>query len=159
MNFRENLPRWIFASASKFFTAQLQQNEIPVFLEGQERQTEGILDYIEFRLDGPYLVECTKDEYKVNIEVNLLIVTMIDLQDFHKLYRICGYALECFKAIPIYKYGDGIDDDQSYIGCMIVPRTADQREATRVSHFGRLEPDKPILQSSIEGHYSFYVTG
>jgi hypothetical protein len=154
----QNLPRWIFASASSYFSSQIVSS-IPMYLEGQERRTEDLNNYTEFRLDGPYVNQCSPKDYKVWMEINILIVCDIDPQDFHKIYRMCGTVLASFNAIPISKLGDGPNDDQSLIDCMILTKTGDQREATRVSHFGRLQPDKPLLASGIEGHYSFYVKG
>lgn len=158
MSFQSNLPRWVTASCAQFFKLRIG-DQANLFLEGQERRTEALSQWLEFRLDGPYVVELSQNYFKVNIEINMLCVAQIDLTDFYKIHKLAGIALDCFVAIPIYKYGDGPDDDQSLIDCMIITRSTDQREAIRVSHFGRVNPDQKILQSSVEGHYHLYVTG
>lgn len=152
-----NLPRWIFASASKFFNDTIA-GTLPMYFEGQSRRTDNEQDYLEFRLDGPYVQELSKDYFKVEFEINILVVSHTNGNDFHKLYRDCGIALNCFKPFSIFKLGDGIDDTGDYIECATIPRSKDQREAIRVSHFGKIDPVKPVVQSSVEGHYHFFVT-
>lgn len=156
-NLELNLPRWVYASASKAFSDRIAQR-LPLYFEGQERRTEHEGSFLEFRLDGPYVLELSKDYFRIDCEINILVVSQVDGHDHHKLYKDCGIALQCFKdPITIYRYGDGPDDNQSVLECMTVTRSSDQREAVRVSHFGKLDPNKPILQSSVEGHYHFFV--
>lgn len=155
-NFELNLPRWIYASASLFFKNTIA-GRLPLYLEGQERRTEDVTNHLEFRLDGPYVCEPTQGDYSIEFEINVLVVSKCDGVDHHKLYKDCGIALQCFKAIPIYKYGDGPDDDQSVLECALLVKGTDQRDAIRVSHFGKVDPSKQCLQSSVEGHYHFFV--
>lgn len=156
-SFQQHLPRWIYASCSSAFKTRL--GDMSMYLEGESRRTENETDFVEFRLDGPYITELSKGYFRVDFEINLLISCQQNRKDFHKLYKDCGVALQCFnEPISIFKLGDGDNDDQTLIDCAILPRSKDQREAVRVSHFGKVDPAKPLLQSSVEGHYHFFVT-
>lgn len=158
MDFELNITRWIYASASKFFSDTVA-GRLPMYFEGQSRRTEDEKDYLEFRLDGPYLSELTQGYFKVEFEINVLVTSHSNGKDFHKLYRDCGVALQCFRPFSIFKLGsDSEVDDQTLVECAVIPRSTDAREAIRVSHFGKIDPVKPVLQSSIEGHYHFFVT-
>lgn len=157
-NFELNIPRWIYASCSLFFKNTIN-GRLPMYLEGQERRTQDESNFLEFRLDGPYVYEPQGGLYNIQFEINVLVASQVDGRDHHKLYKDCGVALQCFKAIPIYKLGDGPDDDQSLLECALLTKSTDQREAVRVSHFGKIDPAKQCLQSSVEGHYHFFVNG
>ena len=159
LNLELNLPRWIYASAAKAFNANVN-TKIPIYYEGQDRQTQKESDFFEFRLDGPFVNKTTATDYFVDVEINILVVSQIDAKDTQKIYKNCGVALQYFtNAIPIYKYGDGPSDDGTLLACMNLVRPRDQRDYVRVAHFGRLDPNKPVLQASVEGHYHFFVTG
>lgn len=154
-----NWPRWIFASASKYFS-DLIVPTCPLFIEGASRDPTVQKDFIEFRLDGPYVNEASKNCFYIDCEINLLVHCYKNDSDLHKIYRLCGAALAAFTpAFPVYKYGNGDADDQSILECMQLVRSNDQREAVRVSHFGQLDPSKKLMQSSVEGHYKMLLHG
>lgn len=151
--FELNISRWVYASTS-LFVSNVINKRLPLYLEGQERRTQDEANFLEFRLDGPFVYECTQGDYVIDFDINILVMSQIDNKDHHKLYKDCGVALECFKAIPIYKLGVASYDDQSLIGCALITQ---QRDAIRVSHFGKLDPNKMCLQSSVEAHYNLLV--
>lgn len=146
-----NWPRWIIASIAQHFNAGRQG--LVMFLEGEDHE-ENISDYIELRIDGPYILELSRKYYQLDVEINVFVMSSKNAEDLYKIYRDCGTVAACFSgAIPVFKLGDGIDDDQSLLGCLVMPRTKDQREALRISHFGQVSAVTPILRSSVEGHY------
>lgn len=149
-----HIPRWLFASVTKHFDNALSAYN--VFIEGQPRTAlKDKVDTIEIRMDGPYLTEMTKNHFYLTVEINILIQCIKNDKDYHKIHRLAGVVLNEFKyGIPIYKYGDGVDDTGEQIGClerMEVP--GDKRDRIQVNHFGQIDPKVPIDQSSVEGHY------
>ena len=147
-----NWPRWIVASVARWFDARRQG--IPMFLEGENHE-EGKADYIELRVDGPYVLELSQGFFRLDVEINVFVVSAKNSDDLYKIYRDCGTVAAAFGGgvIDVFKLGDGIDDDQSQLGCLVLVRSGDAREALRVSHFGQVSAVTPILRSSVEGHF------
>ena len=50
--------------------------------------------------------------------------------------------------VLIKKYGDGVDDDQSTIGCLI------QKDKVRIHDWGQINPEVKVTQSSVECDFS-----
>ncbi|TRZ52358.1 MAG: hypothetical protein D4S01_03070, partial [Dehalococcoidia bacterium] len=55
--------RWIFASVSKHFDTY--KGDLLMFIEGQHRGIHPPKDFIELRMDGPYLTKFSTTEFKV----------------------------------------------------------------------------------------------
>jgi hypothetical protein len=146
-----NWPRWIFASVSKHF--QDRRGTLTFYIEGQERDSPMPTDLLEFRMDGPYETEISKNYWDLYIEVSILIQAMKDDKDYHRIHRYCGLVAQAFTSIPVYKYGDGVDDDQTLLGCLNLVQNVGKHERIQINHFGQIEKDTPLLQSSVEGHY------
>ena len=156
MSSNVNWPRWIFASTSKYFYDR--RGDIDFYIEGQQRISGTGKDLIEFRLDGPLMSELTKDEWYLEIDINLLIQCVKDDLDYYRTHKICGSVAQAFTAIPIYKYGDGTDDDQSQIGCMTLTKGPGRRDGVQINHFGQIGSDTLLMQSSVEGHFHMTIT-
>ena len=144
-------PRWIFASASKYFEQIAQENNLHFFIEGTERFTSDYQKYIEFRLDGPNMVELSKDYYRLEVEINLLWSFNQDQEDFHETERIKGILIEAMTDICIYKYGNGASDDNSLLGVLSLKQ--DNRNLIRVNNFGQIRQDVKLMQGTVEGTY------
>lgn len=153
----QNWPRWIFASIHKHFLAERQG--LTLFVEGLNH-VEDQSDYLELRVDGPYFRELTKDNFKIELEINVLIASSRTESDFHKIHRDCGIVVTAFnKTIKIFKLGNGVEDDQSLLGCLQMVRSGDAREALRTSHFGQIQSNTPVMRASVEGHYFMNLHG
>jgi hypothetical protein len=161
-----NWPRWIFASTSKHFSDAAAANlakdgitpdPIPYYVEGNERDLQpGALEYFEFRCDGPYLVEVSKDWWRVNIEINILVCTKRNDKDFHRIHTLCGLLVAAFTSnITIFKYGDSVADDQSILTCLTLDRNAGENVV--VSQLGQLGTDLLEQQAMVEAYYQGYL--
>jgi hypothetical protein len=146
-----NWPRWLFASITKYFNDN--RNNIAMFIEGQDRETERLDSYFELRIDGPFILQQSKDYWQLDVEINVLICVTKSRTDFHKQFRLQGALAKLFTDIPIYKLGDGPDDDQTILGCLKLSPSQNFRDAVRVSNFGQIQPELPLLQSTIEAHF------
>ena len=157
MSVNSNWMRWCIASIHKHFDDNKQG--LTLFIEGMSRTNPTDEDYIELRVDGPSIIEQTKDEYELRFEINVLISSVLDDTDAHRIHRSVGIVVNAFTDISIYKYGDGVADDDSLLGCISLVYDAREKERVVVSHFGQLSSDVPMLQASVEGHYMLELVG
>lgn len=151
-----NWPRWIFASVSKHFSDR--RGTLAFYIEGQERTVPAPKDLLELRLDGPYLTEVNKDYWRLYIEVSVLVQAIKDDSDYHRIHGHTGLVAQAFTTIPVYKFGDGEDDDQTQLGCLELVQNLGKRERIQINNFGQIEQSTPLLQSSVEGHFEMYLT-
>lgn len=151
-----NWPRWIFASVSKHFDARRQG--LNLFIEGQHRDTSDAGAYIELRIDGPEFREDSKGYWRVFSEINVLVSTPLDDTNFHLHQVNIGIVAAAFTTINIYKYGTGVLDDQSLLGCYQLVHDYIGRERLIVSNFGQIDPAVKLLQATVEGHYEMFLS-
>ena len=128
-----------------------------MFVEGAHRETESLTEFIEFRMDGPYFTETSKDYWHVYFEINIMLQTLLSETDLHAIHRLAGEVSAAFTEIPIYKYGEGVDDDDSFIACAKLKQDKRKRERIQVNHFGQIEPETKLIQATVEGHYELYL--
>lgn len=147
----KNIERWIFASICKHFDAR--KETLPLFIEGMHRDRIINQDQLELRIDGPYIVEESHNLFYYDYEINILVSSVINDTDLHQIYRDVGIVTSAFVDIEVYKYGTGVDDDQSLLGCLRLKQSSGNREKIQVSNFGQIEPDVKLLQATVEGHY------
>lgn len=166
MGVNANWGRWIYASASKHFNDVAQSNlakdgispqPITFFVEGNDRDPlANVLEYFEFRCNGPFFEEVSKDWWRVHIEINLLVAAKRNDKDFHRIHALCGILVAAFtSSLTIFKYGDGVADDQSVLTCLTLCREAG--ENIEVQHLGQLNPDLLEQQAMVEAYYSGYL--
>lgn len=148
-----NWDRWIMASMVKSFTDALLPN-YKIFVEDQPIADSVIqADHLEFRLNGPYIQEVSKDTFYIDVEVNILVVTQIDPKDFYKARKMAGDVANAFNNnICINKLGTGPYDDQTYIGTMILD-TKTAKSRVKIDHFGQIDPNISVSHSTIAGRY------
>lgn len=155
-------PRWIFASACKYFKDAIS-GSLALIFEGQDMRAQG-KDYGEFRLDGPYLTELSKDYWRCYIEINILVHSTKDSTDWHRIQRSVGTVVAAFADnFQVFRLGSGDDDDDSLLGCMKLIsdeglQGARGKRRIQVSHFGQIKPSAPLLQASVEGHYEMLLS-
>ena len=152
MPLSKDLPRWIVASVSQHFEDRRQG--IFMFIEGQLRRTSDLKDFIELRIDGPHYTELSKGFWRVYIEINVLIQSAQDKIDRYRIYKSAGVVASAFEqTISIFKFGDEVGDDDSLVGCLKLLGDKEARERVQISHFGQIEPETGIFQSTVEAHY------
>lgn len=118
------------------------------------RRTSDLKDFFELRVDGPYYTELSKGFWRVYIEINVLIQSAQDKIDRFRIYKTAGVVAAAFeRIISIFKYGDEVGDDDSLVGCLKLLGDKEARERIQISHFGQVEPQTGISQSTVEAHY------
>lgn len=149
---RLNLPRWILASASKYFSDVAIANNLHYFVEGTTRETEEYQKSIEFRMDGPDFTRLSKDYYRIDVNINILWSYNQDDEDFHETERIKGILIDAMTDLCVYKYGDGPNDDNSLIG------TLQLKQAVKANNFGLIQQNTRLIQGTVEGSYSMFYS-
>lgn len=151
-----NWPRWIHASFAKHFDSK--KGVYHLFIEGQERNTSGLEQWAEFRIDGPFTIEWSKNYFHLDVEINILMMTLYDELDLYKHQRIIGQFYGAFEpCIPMFKFGTGPDDDQSQFAIMKIRHAF--RERIVQSNFGDIQSDVRMTQNTLEGHYRATLMG
>ncbi len=141
---------WIHTSINKHF--EDRRLTFPLYLEGDERVENDQEDFAELRIDGPFILNPHKDLYYLDIEVNVLLQSVMDPKDLYKMQRLIGIFLAVFtNKIDVFKFGDGPLDDSTLLGCF--KRQRDLKERIDVNYFGIIRQDTRVIQATIEAHY------
>lgn len=156
-DFNANWERWCKIALVEHFKAGIT-SPTKFYVEGFARDTEGESEYVEFRLDGPYVRESAHGQWRLYFELNLLVVVQESNEDAYRINRITGIVSNLFNdCVDVYKKGPdsaGVDDTL-LLGCLcLVPG---RNERIQVSHFGKINPAVGIFQASVEGHYQLKV--
>lgn len=160
MSANPNWPRWIFATVSKHFTDAAAAVSIPLFIEGQHRNTRTDKELFELRMDGPTLREVSKGCWILRIEINVLVQSTMDDANYHRIHQNVGIAIAAFdKVIPVYRLGknDPDPDDQSFLGCLQLIQNRETHDFLEINHFGQIDIKTKLMQASVEGHYKMLL--
>jgi len=69
-----------------------------------------------------------------------------------------GIAAVAFEpSITVFKLGNGIEDDQSFVGCLQLLQNAATRDYVEINHFGQIDAKTKLMQASVEGHYKMVL--
>lgn len=150
----KKLPRWIFSSIVKHFETIANDNDIPYFVEGvDERDSIMQQDHVEIRVTGPNIKEYPGNYYHVEVVVNFLFTSYMDMSgNAYTLFDWCGILADEMNApIPIYKYGDG----GALIDCLRVKKN--KADSVKIYHFGQMSTTDRFRQSEIDALYEMYV--
>jgi len=158
MNTNPNWPRWIFASLSKHFADAMEVAKIPLFIEGQYRDTDELKEFVELRMQGPTYRQISKGCWWLRVEINILIQFTMNDKDYHRPHQMVGIVAAAFKdAIIAYKKGKGPDDDQTVLGCLQLLQDSRSREFLETHQFGQIDKKTNIIQAAVEGHYKMIL--
>jgi hypothetical protein len=146
--------RWCFASVSEHFTKNVQT--LPLFIEGQQRDTRGEKDFLELRMDGPQFTELSKGYWRIYGEVNILVSSVMDVTNYHRIHQSVGIVAAAFTDIVIFKYGNYPGDDNTVFGCWKLIQDKAKRQRVDIFHFGRVDVKSQIVQATVEGHYEMH---
>ena len=153
----QHWPRWVFASISKHFSDNRQG--LPLFIEGQQRDTRSLKDFIELRLDGPQFTEISRNYWRIYFEVNILVQSTMDDKNYHRIHQNVGIVAAAFTGIVLYKYGNGSSDDQKAWACANLIQDTAKRQHLDIFHFGQIDKQLQLMQATVEGHYETFVIG
>ncbi len=161
---RPQWARWIWASTAMWIKTIADDLSLPLLVEGiDDRQKKNVeASHAELRLNGPFIFESSHRYYQVQMPINILLVDYMtgDGLDAYRLQRWAGRFQSVMDLpIPIYRYGSGIDDDESLVDCLRVRRTRDG--GVRIIHFGQVARmgtlDTSIRETAIDGLFECYL--
>ncbi len=159
MSYNANWNKWIVASVVKHFRAALVAASIENFIEGESDRDVTQSEYVEVRIDGPYSDERSKNDFKLTLEVNLLVQTVIaPSKNLYRHAELQGVCMAAMTTIPVYKLGPEVTDDLSQIGCLDL-NTDEPRDHVKAHNFGQVETDIKLQQATVEGHYKIELEG
>lgn len=144
---RDNWTRWTVAA---FFKAakEVEISQYPVYFEGDEKTTRLERNFVEVRLDGPDFEEVSKDYYRLDVVLNLLVNSKLDPNDVYAISRVVGQYQRAFaNNIQVYKVGTGVADDGSWFGCYQIQSKIEQNK------FGVVSKDSRVEQITLEASY------
>jgi len=144
---RANVTKWIFASVVKHFSS------LPnLHVSGQLRKTADYKEWVELKIDGPYIHKLSKNYHKIVIEIDAQIYTVQDREYLYNNLELQGKVLELFTdTISVFKLGNKAGDDESYVFC--IKLNHGDKHSLDVANFGFTEKDENIAVSDVEGHY------
>ena len=153
----KNWTRWIFASISKHFLDYFTAEGVTLFIEGQHRDTDTLQDFVELRIDGPRLTEVSKDCWLFRVEVNILITSIMNDTNYYRVQQNVGISQAGCIQIDVFKFGDGVDDDGSFLGCFKLLQDKASRDFLEANQFGQIDVATKILQATVEAHYKMLL--
>lgn len=151
----KHLERWITASLITALSKRSSGKK--VYLEGMDRLTNKEKEFIELRIDGPYLDPCgSKGEYYAYMEVNLLCTSSRNEANAFAATNLRGVMLHMLNTdICVYRTGNvGKEtiDDESLVGTMKLLSV----DKIKASNFGQIDPATQAYQAVAEAHYEMY---
>jgi hypothetical protein len=148
---RQHWPRWIVTSIYKHFDGL--KGVYPHYLNPLERGSLQDPTRFELRINGPDIHEVSNNYFRVDVDVNLLVQFTVDLsQNVYAHEVMIGQGLLGFtQNITIKKYGSGVGDDSSVVGCL------QKQTSTEVINFGRVQESTNILHSTIDSEYRMWL--
>lgn len=156
----KNIVRWTAASVAKHFDDN--KGSFPLLIDLVDKTTINAPDsvdqlpaYAELRISGPDIRKLQGMTYYL-LNVNIICVVKADDIDTHLIYRMADqFAEAASKCIHVYRFGDSIEDDDSFIGCYDL--RSDLVEPLRVNHLTPLDIHTRLCQSTVDGRYRMEV--
>lgn len=149
-----NWPRWVQASVGKHFKDVAIANSYPAIVEGIDERTTAFMesyDRLEIRINGPFVKELSHNFWHFEVGANILIMSHMggQLPNAYFGTEIAGrMAKAADEPIPVFKYGNGVDDDQSLIGCLTLLRGS--KESVKVHQFGEINKEDRLRQTAVD---------
>lgn len=175
----EDTTRWVRASINKWFDSK--KGPFPIRAENQETnqfsmptawnamtdaqwnsftedEWNGLIEqnlkansaYAEIRMNGPRIYEQLRDQGEIQIDIQVLCSATLTA-DLYLIDRIVGVFQVACTTIPVFKYGDRPNDDQSQLGCLIL--RSDVARPIDTIQWGQLDTTTRMTQTSIESFY------
>lgn len=155
-----NLPRWSHASMAKFFSdlvATLPSDGRPRYhVEGvdEDEALDFQHDSILFRMVGPYAYGGSNTEwFKFEIQVLCTDIVQTTKDRAWTVFQWAGVIQDAMLGpMPIYKFGDGPDDDRDVlVGCLQPDDTIG--DAIRVVPYGQVDKEVRVKQVAVIGKF------
>lgn len=140
------------AASIREFVKQ-RNKSVPLFFEGDDRETSKLSEYFEVRFDGPYdLQEGTASETTLYIEVNILVCNKRTESKVFRHQEMVGIAQQMLNSCIELRDLGFTDSTDQLIGQYQLKSTI------QVSNFGKIDDNVDVFQSTVEAHYCVHLT-
>lgn len=162
MAYNANWPRWIQASVAKYFKAEADSHGYVSLCEELEERTTEFQESpnrVEIRLDGPRVREASANYYILEVFVNILVMSHMDtvVENAYTGTIMAGHlAAAAANPIPVFRFGNGVEDDGALIGCLVLGRGRDS--GVKLFHFGEINKEDRLRQLSIDVAYEMELS-
>lgn len=128
-----------------------------IFIEGTHRGLPDDTELLEFRMNGPQRRQPSRGYFILVVQLNILVRSYMDDNDFHKIHRNVGLVANWLADNHcIYRYGDGVDDDDTLLGELHL-QNRKKSEILQVNHFGQIDPKFRIQEATVEAEYTIHL--
>jgi len=150
MAFDPSIPRWIKASAFEHVKT-LTNGAYPIYLNSYN----GDSSWAELRMDGPMVENYEFASFRFDVTLNILATCFSGDDEYaiDRMVGILGTSLD--NDICLFKYGNGLEDDQSMFGTLQMYPSKDRK--VDIVHFGLITPDSKFKRASIEASYTLWL--
>lgn len=156
----KNWTRWIQASLTQYFSSFFTgANQVTFLVEPWNREAANTdKDYIEQRWNGPFIREYSRALFCVEVDVNFVINSQTNRDDTYTHKQVVGIVQSAMVSqIPVFKYGTGIDDDQTLLECLLLK--VSHKSGVFTNYFGRQQDGVEVEQSTVEAAYEMILKG
>lgn len=156
----ENWDRWIFSTMSFDFVQQFTNDpdvDFELFIEGTHRGLPEETELLEFRMNGPQRLQPSRGCFVLTVQINILIRSYMDDNDFHKMRRNVGKVVNWLAQNHcIFRYGDGPNDDQTLLGELHL-KNRNRSDRMQINHFGQIDPKFRIEEATVEAEFEIHL--
>ncbi len=162
MAYDPNWPRWVQASLAKYLKDVADTNGYASLVEELEERTTDFIEStqrLEIRMNGPFTRQLSANFYLMDVDVNVLIFSHMDgtMDNVYGGIDMAGIMAQAISdPIPVFKYGNGIGDDQSQIGCLTL--RDGPREGVKVLHFGEIDRVSRLRQMGVDASLKLEIS-
>lgn len=149
MSINPDWDRWIRASVNTYLSDNL--TDLKIFPDGSpDTDKSGKQDWIELRMDGPHYVGMPNNEWRLTIEINVLVCSLINEQNIYRHRGIAGRIAKLLHSpITIYK----MPEDSAYsLGCL-------KMDAIDTHYYERVGKNIPMKQATLDCFGTIDLTG
>ena len=136
--------RWIHTSIARYFSTIAEANDLYLYVVGRSDERTKTNEFIELRVTGPNTTEISRNNFKIDVIIDLIYSIHLLPSDSYRAQKISGILEEAMTDICIYKYGNGDDDDDKILGTLIL-----QRQPVESNCFGQVEPNTRLIQGNV----------
>lgn len=141
----KNWNRWIYTSISKHFNTTIAvPNNLYLYIAGRSDETGEKAEFIELRISPIQTTEISKNNYKINVTIDVLYSVQLTPEDGYRAQTITGLIETNVTDICVYKYGNSSDDDDSLLGVLQL-----QRQPIESNCFGQISSDTRLIQGVV----------
>lgn len=156
-----NWRRWIHASAGKTLRAVATAQGVSSITEGIHERDDAFMskpDRVEVRVNGPFTRQTEVNQWDARVFINVLISSVMgEVRDSYIYDNLLGAYHEALdQAIPCFKKGGGIGDDDTLIGCL--EPLGEKSTPIRVLDFGVIDATDQLRRGNVSAVYEIELS-